>query len=338
MSVYAVGIDLGGTSIKGGLVERSKGLVHHDAVDTECEQGPEHVLDRIAALVESLRSQAPGEKIEGIGIGAPGAIDWTRTTVRKPPNFPGWIEVDVRESIQTRLGEQLPVLVENDANAAGLGSAFYGSGRPYDDFIMITLGTGVGGAIIYRDRVFRGSTGGAGEIGHMTIDYEGPFDRAGVAGAIEAYLGQRFLSRHARYRLMNRTDSVVHQMAEEDLMGITPLMLYEAACQGDDGAIDVLAWAGHKLGCVLGSCVNLLDIRTIVVGGGLSAAGDYILGAARKTINDFVTPALCENLLIIQETLGNEVGMLGAARLIFEYLDELPTDSMDRATARQQST
>ncbi len=106
-------------------------------------------------------------------------------------------------------------------------------------------------------------------------------------------------------------------------------MLYEAACQGDEGAIEVLAWAGHKLGCVLGSCVNLLDIRTIVVGGGLSAAGDFILDATRNAIVRFVTPGLRENLLVTQETLGNEVGMLGAARLIFEYLDEQPSDSED---------
>lgn len=327
--MYAIGIDLGGTSIKGALVERGQGLVHQHTLDTESDEGPSHVLDRITTVVRELRSYAPSASVEGVGIGAPGSIGWTRATVRRPPNFPGWMDINVRDEIQRRLGEQLPVLVENDANAAALGSAFYGAGRPYDDFIMITLGTGVGGAIIYKDRIFRGSTGGAGEIGHMTIDYEGPFARSGVAGAIEAYLGQRFLSRHARYRLMTRDDSVIHNMAQEDLLGITPKMLYDAACSGDEGAREVLAWAGHKLGCVLGSCVNLLDIRTIVVGGGLSAAGDYILDATRSAIVRFVTPGLRENLLVIQETLGNEVGMLGAARLIFEYLDEQPPDSED---------
>ncbi len=327
--MYAVGIDLGGTSIKGGLIEVSRGLIRQLSTDTESDLGPSHVLDRIAMLVRELRTGAPDGGLQGVGIGAPGSIDWTRANVRRPPNFPGWMDVNVREEIQHRLGESIPVLVENDANAAGLGSAFYGAGRAYDDFIMITLGTGVGGAIIYKNRVFRGSTGAAGEIGHMTIDYEGPFARSGVAGAIEAYLGQRFLSRHARYRLMTRDDSIMHKMAEKDLHGISPKMLYDAACQGDEGAIEVLAWAGHKLGCVLGSCVNLLDIRTIVVGGGLSAAGDYILDATRNAIVRFVTPGLRENLLVIQETLGNEVGMLGAARLIFEYLDEQPSDSED---------
>ncbi len=327
MPSYAVGIDLGGTSIKGGLVEETGGLVKQRTIDTDAHLGPRHVLDRLTTLVRELRGEVDDGEIEGVGIGSPGAIDWTRSTVRQPPNLPGWTEVNVRDEVHSRLAEQIPVLVENDANAAGLGSAFYGAGRPYDDFIMITLGTGVGGAIIYKNRVFRGSTGAAGEIGHMTIDYEGPFARSGVAGAIEAYLGQRFLSRHARYRLMTREDSVIHQMAEDDLHGITPKMLYDAAVAGDEGAREVLAWAGHKLGCVIGSCVNLLDIRTIVVGGGLSAAGDFILDATRQAVVRFVLPPLRKNLLVIQETLGNEVGMLGAARLIFEYLDEQSTES-----------
>jgi glucokinase len=215
------------------------------------------------------------------------------------------------------------VIVENDANVAGLGSAHYGAGKPYDSFIMVTLGTGVGGAIIYHNRIFRGSTGGAGEIGHVTIDYEGPVDRSGVSGAIEAYLGQRFLSRHARYQLLTREDSILHQMCAEDLMDITPKKVFEAAQLGDKGAREVLAWAGHKLGCVLGSAVNILDIRKIIVGGGVSAAGDFILEPARHAMKRFVMPGLRDGLEIIRETLGHEVGKLGAAHLVFEYLDEI---------------
>jgi glucokinase len=187
---------------------------------------------------------------------------------------------------------------------------------------MITLGTGVGGAVIYQNRIFRGSTGGAGEIGHMTVDYEGPFARSGVAGAIEGYLGQHFLSRHARYRLLQRTESRIHEMANDDLTDITPEMLYHAAEAGDKPAREVLAWAGHKLGCVLGSAVNLLDIRTIIVGGGVSAAGAYILDPARETLPRYVVPGLHEGLKILREESGNDVGLLGAAHLVFQQDDE----------------
>ncbi|PIQ61942.1 MAG: sugar kinase [Bacteroidetes bacterium CG12_big_fil_rev_8_21_14_0_65_60_17] len=316
----AVGIDLGGTSIKAALVSRQDGLVKQKTAHTEADKGPVHVLDTISHLVRSFTGEA-GDVL-GVGIGSPGAINWERTTVSRPPNLPGWEVVNVGDELAKRLDTPLFTLVENDANAAGLGSAHYGAGRDFSSFIMVTLGTGVGGAIIYENRIFRGSTGAAGEIGHMSIDYEGPIARSGVSGAIEAYLGQRFLSRQARYMLLNRRDSLIHQVAQPDLKGITPRMLYDAAVSGDRGAREVLEWAGHKLGRVLGSIVNLLDIRKFVVGGGLSGAGDYILEPARRSLERSVLPALSEGLEIVQETGGNDVGMLGAAHMVFQHVDE----------------
>ena len=186
---------------------------------------------------------------------------------------------------------------------------------------MITLGTGVGGAIIYQNKIFRGSNGMAGEVGHMTINYEGPLDRYGIAGAIEAYIGQRFLSHYARLRLLSEYDSKIHEMASEDLVDVTPLMVYEAAEAGDAPAQEVLSWAGHKLGVLLGSAINLLDIRKVVIGGGVSAAGDYILDSARKSVLRFTMPTVREGVELIHETLGNEVGMLGAGHLVFQSLE-----------------
>lgn len=308
--------------IKAALVERGRGFVTEVVKETEAEEGPAHVLDRIASIVRMVADEVPDRPISGVGIGAPGAINWERTSVIYPPNLPGWGIVDLRTALRERLENQIPIFVENDANLAALGSAHYGVGRPYSAFIMITLGTGVGGAIIYNNKIFRGTTGGAGEIGHMTIDFEGPVDRYGIAGAIEAYLGQRFLSRYARYKLLTRHDSSVHQKASADLVDLTPLMLYEAALEGDEASLEIMAWAGHKLGVVLGSAINLLDIRKVIVGGGLSAAGDMIFSSARKTVRDYVMPDLRDDVEIIRETIGNEAGMLGAAHLVFEYLDE----------------
>lgn len=320
MSAYAIGIDLGGTNLKGALVERDDGIVDSVRHPTDAAEGPEHVVSLITDTVSHLIDTSP-EEIHGVGIGSPGAINLDRTTVRRPPNFPGWEEVDLRDRLQTVIGSSTPVIVENDANVAALGSAYYGAGRPYDSFVMATLGTGVGGAIIYQNRMFRGSTGAAGEIGHMTIDYEGPVANSGVAGAIEAYAGQQFLTRHARYRLINSPDSLVYDLAGEDLDDLSPRILYDAAQDGDAAAKGILAWVGHKLGCVLGSAVNLLDIRVIVVGGGVSAAGDFILDPAREALQTYVATALREGLEIVRETLGNEVGLLGAARMVFEGED-----------------
>lgn len=321
MTHYSVGVDLGGTSIKAALVKEGEGIVEYRKRDTNAHEGKDSVLSSISELIKELTTFSPVGAIAGIGIGAPGAVNWERTTVNNPPNLPGWGIVNLKESLSELLGSDLPIIVENDANVAGLGSAHYGAGMPHDSFILVTLGTGVGGVIIYNNSIFRGSTGGAGEIGHMTIDYEGPVDHAGVSGSIEAYIGQRYLSRNARFRIRTKK-SVVHQMTNGHLKRITPKLLSEAATQGDEAALEVLAWAGHKLGCVLGSAINLLDIRKIIVGGGVSAAGDFILGPAYKTMVQFVMPGLRDGVEIIRETLGNEAGMLGAAHLVFEYLDE----------------
>ena len=319
-SRLAVGVDLGGTSIKAGLVSESDGLIDENSVVTEAEAGSDRVLDQIAGLINGFLQAHPD--LVGVGLGFPGAVNWERTVAMKPVNIAGWDKIDVSDALNSRLKTHFPILVENDANAAALGSCQFGAGRQFDSFIMVTLGTGVGGAIIYHNRIFRGSTGSAGEIGHMTIDFEGPLARSGVPGAIEAYLGQRFLSRHARYQLMNETGSIAHQMAGEDLLEMSPKILHDAALQGDEHAIEILAWAGNKLGIVLGSAINLLDIRKVVVGGGISAAGDFILDAARESMLEYTTPALRANLEIVQEPGGNDMGMLGAAHLIFQHLDD----------------
>lgn len=320
-SRLAIGIDLGGTSIKAGLVCEQRGLIGERSVITDAENGSDRVLDQIAALSRGFIDDHPA--VTGIGLGFPGAVNWARTEAIKPVNISGWDRVDVASALCSRLDRTFPVMVENDANAAALGSCQFGAGRHFDSFIMVTLGTGVGGAIIYQNRIFRGATGSAGEIGHMTIDFKGPLARSGVAGAIEAYLGQRFLSRHARYQLMNESNSLVHGMAGEDLLNMSPKILHEAALLGDEGSREILAWAGNKLGIVLGSAVNLLDIRKIVVGGGISAAGDFILAAARLSLVEYTTPALRDGLEIVQEPGGNDMGMLGAAHLIFQHQDGL---------------
>ena len=317
---YAVGVDLGGTNLKVALVERDAGILRQSSLPSEAHAGPERVLDRIE---QGVREISDGYRVQGIGIGAPGVVSLDRSTVSKPPNFPGWDTVHLPNRLAERLDARLhrPILVENDANVAGLGSAYYGAGVPYDSFVMVTLGTGVGGAIIVDGRLFRGTTGAAGEIGHMSIDYEGPYSRAGVAGAIEAYLGQKFLSNHARYQLLAR-DTGLHQTAGHDLSEMTPEHLHEAAEAGDEGAREVLAWAGHKLGVLMASIVNLLDIRTFVVGGGVSQAGSFLFDPARQALLRSVMPSMSDGVQIVRETRGNDVALLGAARLVFEHLDD----------------
>lgn len=319
---YVVGIDLGGTNLKAALVEKERGVIARTSIPSNASLGPDAVLDQMTAGTEEvLDALPPGSPVLGVGVGAPGIVSLDRQTVRKPPNFANWDTVNIRDELAIRLsGTPLsgPILVENDANVAGLGSAFYGAGVPFHSFIMVTLGTGVGGAIIVGKRLFRGMTGAAGEIGHVSIDYEGPYSRAGVPGAIEAYLGQRYLSHHARYQLLSR-ETNLHELAGHELKNMDPRQLHTAASIGDRAAIEVLAWAGHKLGVMLGSVVNLLDIRKIVVGGGTSQAADFLLNPARAALLRHTMPAMMEGVELVQEMKGNEVALLGAARLVFEH-------------------
>ncbi|GAB5535707.1 MAG: ROK family protein [Rubricoccaceae bacterium] len=322
---FVVGIDLGGTNLKAGLVEHKRGVIARTSLPSNASAGPDAVLDQMAeGVADVLTALPPDTPLLGIGIGAPGLVSLDRQTVSKPPNFPGWDVVNLREQLSARLSDsplEGPIFVENDANVAGLGSAFYGAGVPFDSFIMVTLGTGVGGAIIVNKRLFRGVTGAAGEIGHVSIDYEGPYSRAGVPGAIEAYLGQRYLSHHARYQLLAR-ETNLHETAGQELKNMDPRQLHTAASIGDKAAIDVLAWAGHKLGVMLGSVVNLLDIRKIVVGGGTSQAAEFLLTPARKALLRHTMPAMMEGVELVQEMKGNEVALLGAARLVFEHEED----------------
>lgn len=318
MTNLAVGVDLGGTSIKAGLVSGESGMIRSISCDTDAHEGPSAVLDRMSSLISECLSDANLPNPPPVGIGSPGAVNWDRTTVSYPPNFADWHVVQMGSEIQTRLGFPVQIVVENDANVAALGSARFGAGRPFSSFLMVTLGTGVGGAIIHNRELFRGSTGAAGELGHMSIDYEGPVAESGVPGAIEAYIGQRFLSRTAHRILKSKPESLVHQMVAQRGTKITPEILFDAAKKGDAPSIEILAWAGRKLGAGLGSAVNLLDIRKIVIGGGLSMAGDFILVPAAQTLLQFVTPALRDGVEIVRETLGNDAGILGAAMLALQ--------------------
>lgn len=253
MTNLAVGVDLGGTSIKAGLVSIEKGLLSKTSCNTDAHEGPAAVLDRISSLISRCIANVDLPHPVFVGIGSPGAVNWERTTISHPPNFPDWKLVNVEAEIGSRQSIPVRVVVENDANVAALGSARFGAGRSFPSFIMVTLGTGVGGAIFYNGELFRGTTGGAGELGHMSIDYEGPLAMSGVAGAIEAYIGQRFLSRRARFALRNNPGSIAHKLAKKSGSKITPEILFEAARRGDSASRDILAWAGDKLGTVLGA-------------------------------------------------------------------------------------
>lgn len=316
--MLAIGIDLGGTNIKAALVDREKGILNQTSIPTEADRGRNHVLDQLAHVAKDVAGNHDG--IIGIGMGSPGIISLDRTTVSNPPNLPGWDVVPISAELKERTGWDCRV--ENDANLAALGSARFGVGKEISDFIMVTLGTGVGGGIIYNNFLYRGATGGAAELGHVIIDYNGPFCNSPAQGAIEGYLGQRFLSKRAWDIIKNHSENPLYSTFKDNHEDLDPLALFNAAEEGNQIAIDILADAGEKLGIAIVNYIHVLDIRKVIISGGVAKAGKYIINPAKDAALKRLLNPFKSDFDIVYEHLGNEAAILGAASLAFESLTE----------------
>lgn len=313
--MIGIGIDLGGTAIKSALIDSEKGILKQFSVPTEASKGKEYLLAKLVDVVNHAASESP-EKPVGVGIGAPGVISLDGKTVSNPPNLIGWDVVPLADIIEKGTG--FTCKVENDANLAALGSAYFGVGKKYPNFIMVTLGTGVGGGIILNKKIFRGPGGGAGELGHVSIDYNGPQSNSPAQGGIEAFIGQRFLSRYAADRLLQNPENPLYKKFKDDFDKLEPVDLYNAALEHNQVAINVLKWAGEKLGYAIANYVHTLDIRTIVVSGGVSRAGDFILGPAKTAALERLMDPFKVGFDILFEPQGNDIALLGAGSLAME--------------------
>lgn len=309
----AIGVDLGGTNIKAAVVDSKKGIIEQVTRPTQANLGKEHLLDRIGETVSDLIKK---NEIIGIGMGLPGMVSRDQTTVKNPPNLPGWEVVNAAEEISERTG--IPCKIENDANIAAIGSMHFGVGRKFESFIMITLGTGVGGGIIFNKKLFKGTEGMAGELGHVIIDYNGPISNSVTRGTVEAYLGQRFLSRLATDMIMQNPSNTLYKKFANDFDKLEPVDLTNAAKQGNDLAIEILAKSGRRLGYAIINYVHMMDIRKIVVSGGVSKAGDYLFEPAREIVTKHMMAPFQEGFELVSEDLGNDSALLGAAGLAFD--------------------
>jgi glucokinase len=309
-----IGIDLGGTSIKAGLVSFDGSIMYQNKVPSLAGHGPAAVIRQIDLAVKDAMSRTREKEVTGIGIGSPGVVD-DDGVVKAPPNFVQWDEVPLKQEL-TDLFPGLPIGVENDANAAAIAESKFGAGVQYPNFLFVIWGTGVGGGIILNHKIFRGPTGGAGEIGHITIDYNGPPCNCGSTGCVEAYVGQRYLSQRAALRLQSHPDSKIMKLVGGDFSRIEPVYISQAAHDGDEVARAILVEAGHLLGIGLASVMNIMDLRVSIIGGGLSAAGDFVMNAVQQSVAQHVLKPLKNEIRVLPARLGNNAGILGAAGLV----------------------
>jgi glucokinase len=307
----ALGIDIGGTTIKFGVVQLDVPTILSQSAISTPQVGALEMALQIGIEVHRILADFP--EVRSIGVGVPGAMNRDRTVARYPPNLLGWKEEPFKAYLQEALS-QYRIELDNDAKVATLAEAKLGAGRGLDYFFMTTLGTGVGGGIFADGKIFRGETGGAGEFGMVSIKYDEPFVPTSSAGCIEGYLGQRFLSIRTLERL--RTENTNTSLRKFlDIGEIEPRDISLAAKAGDQFAQSILEEAGTRLGVGFANVAKLLDIHTFIVGGGVAEAGELILGPAQKALRENAMPNQRGSVRIIKAELGIRAGILGAALL-----------------------
>ncbi len=313
---YAIGVDLGGTKILTALVDATGRVVHRARVPTP-RSGPAGVVEAIAGTVdEVLRSaEVKLREVRGLCVGAPGPLDPRTGVVYEPPNLPGWHDVPLAALLGTRL--RMAAHVENDANAAAVGEWWIGAGRGVSDLVYMVVGTGIGGGIIIGDVLLQGVSGTAGEVGHMTIDVNGPRCGCGRAGHLEAMAAGPAIARMAREAIVSGRKSAVLAMAGGDPGGITAQLVDEAAQRGDPLARDVLERAGYYIGVGVANLLNLLNPRRVIIGGGVSHAGDLIFDPIRRAVRELAFEHPARDADIVPAALGDDVGAIGAAAVVF---------------------
>jgi glucokinase len=311
---YAIGVDLGATTVKTGLVTSAGQILFQTKLPTLGEKGPKAVIIQIKKSIEQVMIHARGKTLRGIGIGSPGIVDEKGGIVKDPPNISGWHHVALGEKIQKSF--KLHVAVENDANVAAIAEAKFGAGKHHPNFLFVIWGTGVGGGIILDGKIYRGAFGGAGEVGHVSIDYNGLLCNCGARGCVEAYVGQRHLSQRAIERLKSQPRSKILDLVGGDISKVEPMYISQAAYGGDKLAREIFTEAGTLLGVALGSVLNVVDLRVIIIGGGLSAAGKFVFDAVKKSVQSHVLKPLRKDIRVLPAKLGNSAGILGAAGLV----------------------
>ncbi|MFN3421217.1 MAG: ROK family protein [Armatimonadota bacterium] len=313
---FALAIDLGGTKVAAAIVGEDGTIVSHSARPTEAHKGGEWVLSRIkeAALEAFESSKIQPSQLIGAGLGTPGVVDAERGIMLSDAvNIPEWKGRNLKYELERVLG--MPAFIENDANAAGLGEFVFGAGKGSKNLVLVTLGTGIGGAVILNGELIHGASFAAGEIGHISIDPNGPKCGCGNYGCIELYASGPAIAQRAREYVLRGVDTKLSTMAPPE--ELTAEHVARAAQEGDLLAQSILAEAGKLLGVVLSGIVNLLNPDRIVIGGGVAQAGDWLLEPVRWEIKRRALPDSAKVLQVVPAALGTNAGILGAAALVF---------------------
>ena len=317
MTQHYLSVDIGGTSLRLALIEESGEILLQRNLASDLVRKGEELLNVLAEETRDLikESQERSGSIGGLALGVPGLVDARNGVVRQSPHFPLWRDLALREPLQKLF--PFPVVMDNDANHAALGEAWLGAGRAWPDFILITLGTGVGGGIILNGQIFRGPSGFAGEIGHMVIDRNGLPGALGSRGTLETLVSQSGLKLQSQKLWENagkETSATILDLDPEatDL----PKTLFDLAADGVEAAQSIWKEFGSALGCGIVSLANAFGYLRFAIGGGLSGAWKFFDESCRKEIEGRTYETLAADIEVVPATLGNDAGLIGGVRAI----------------------
>jgi len=290
-----------------------------ESYPTLAVEGPDSVIGRILLAIDQLLEGKSGASSlpDSIILAVAGAIDYDKGLITVSPNLPGWHNVLLRDMVGKRYG--LETFLINDASAAALGEHRFGAGKGVNNLIYLTVSTGIGGGIIINGELYSGASGSAGELGHMTIDVNGPVCSCGNTGCLEVLASGKAMAREAISRLGNGERSALTEMVGAKLDSITTEEISIAAQRGDSLALEVVSQAARYLGVGLANLVNIFNPEMIIVGGGVANMGDILLNPAREVVGERAFSLLVQAVRIVNAQNIDEAGLLGAAAFAFQH-------------------
>lgn len=314
----AIGIDFGGTNVKLALVDEEGRIRARSRFATGQASSQAAWLDEVERQVRQLCAAGGVSRrsLAGIGVGVPGFVDFERGFIHDLTNVPGWTGVRLRDLLQERFG--LPARVDNDVNAMAMGESTFGVGRAYQHAVFLTLGTGVGGAILINNKLYRGARHMAGEIGHVSIDMNGIRSPQG-RGGLEQYIGNRRIVERTVRALKRGRKSVIRNLVKNNLDAVTPEAIARAAARGDRLGLEVFDFVADCLATALASITYLIQPQVFIIGGGVALSGSILLDPLRAHLNERLSPFFARHIEVKLSQLGNDAGVIGAAVLtLFE--------------------
>lgn len=313
-----IAIDIGGTKTIVSLIDQEADTILRKRFITPTKNA-RSLIDETIKHIEAVFKVAKVSvsNILGIGIGVAGLVNFSKGTVTYAPNLP-LKETPLRKTMSDHF--KLPVFVDNDANVSALGEKYYGAAVNVQSFVCLTLGTGVGGGIIIDDKLYRGATGSAGELGHMVIDADGPLCSCGNYGCVETFISGGAIAERAREMSKGSKNGFLKQFPEDEITGE---LVSEGAQQGDEISLEVFKITGYYLGITLVNIANIFNPQMIVVGGGAGEARELLLKPARKVIKERAIEPNGKNLSVVSAQLGGDAGVIGASSLVLYEMRRL---------------